>query len=641
MVTAAGAEIGEPPPFLIAYSEGKAYVLITEIPRYSSGFNIYRFIDREWVQLNKRPVMPEKDPLLFRDILGDDYYWVKDALRAENEIQVARRLLGDPGVGFAFSLASLNVARATGRLFVDQVPEGKAKYRIVFLDLRGRELERKEAEVNLREIIPDPPPKPELEPGDGYVRIKWDYPPHSGRPEEATVTFNIYRKKAGEEKFRRINRVRIMRQKGGVVRDDYDVENGVEYTYYITALDFLGRESSPSPVAKVTPKDMTPPLIPEGLTAKSEEGRIVLTWKMNVDVDLSHYNVYRSTEPSENYVKINKKPIPGDRPEFVDSSVRYGVQYFYKVEAVDKSGNRSKMSGAVMAECKDLTPPEPPLDVSYEVKEHKVLLRWKKSKSKDVLGYKVYRSENPERLILIVSAPISADTLYYLDPGYRSRGLIPGRKYYYGVSAVDSAMNESEKATVKVLIPDDEPPLRPLSIYAKSLPDGRIEVRWQPSPSADVALYRVYRSDGRSSCKLVGKTGGNKYRFVDEKVERGIEYFYSVSAVDSAGNEGERTDEFKVISKDSETPPPPSGVAAKVVDKGVEITWVKVEAEDIAGYNVYRSDLPTGVFEKINKEPIKNTKFLDREGRAGYYYKVTSLDTSGNEKRKVKPVKAR
>ncbi|MCD6088035.1 MAG: hypothetical protein J7K11_08755 [Candidatus Hydrothermae bacterium] len=642
MIALLSAEAGEPPPFLVAYRSDTAYILVTEIPRYCEGFDIYREVGGNWKKLNEKLVVPVRDPLMFRTALEDDYYWVKKALKAEDEVQVARRLLGDPGVGFAFSLASLNVAGATGRLFIDAgVKRGRQRYRIIFRDLRGKEMGKIEEKVKLQEMLPEPPDKPELKEGDGYVRIKWDYPPHSGRPEEATVTFNIYRKARGEKEFIRINKVPVMRQKGGMIREDRKVENGIEYTYYIKARDFTGREGPPSPKAKAVPRDLTPPLIPEGLKAEGEEGRIVLTWNMNVDLDLSHYYVLRSTEPSENFVRINKKPVPGDKPRYVDSDVKYGIQYFYKVVAVDKSGNESKPSGAVAARSKNLTPPPPPGDVRYEFEGRKVRLTWKKPDDEGLLGYRIYRGKSPEKAMLIVGEPIPPDTLYYLDLGYRRKGLAPGRTYFYAVTAIDQARNESEKKFLSVKIPDDVPPEPPLSVDTKALADGTIKIRWGVSASPDVAFYRIYRKikDGKPS--QIGEVSAASYEFVDSSVEKGRSYYYAVSAVDSAGNESCRTDFIAEFARDFAPPPPPAGVKITVTEKGVEIRWEKVSVDDLLGYNVYRSDLPTGVFERLNDRPLRAEKFIDREGRKGLYYRITSLDTSGNESKRARAYRAR
>lgn len=630
-----------PPPFLAAYTEGRTYILLADIPRGMAGFNIYCKKAKEFEKLNTEPIRPVKDPLMFREVLGEDYPWVAKAVKAANELQTLRRIQGDPGTGFAISLASLRVAAASGRLFVDTTAvKGKTwVYRVAYLDYGGKEFASKQLKVLLAEVRPDSPKGVKLEAGDGKVKVSWVYLSYTGKPKDITTGFNIYRRKEGEKKFVRINPLTILRQEGRLYRTDREVENGVDHTYYVTAVDFAGRESKPSGKQVARPKDLTPPLIPEGIKTIPDEGKITIVWKMNLELDLSHYNIYRSTSVTGEFSKINTAPIPGDKPSFIDTNVRYG-SYFYKVQATDKNGNKGKLSGSVSGRCKDLTPPSPPTDITYKVKEHTVSLSWKPPVDPGLSGYYVYRGDKQERLIRIAKEPIEKDDLSFVDLGYRGRGLWPGKTYYYGVSALDEAMNESKINSIPVEIPDDVAPIAPATCYAKTTPEGKVKVEWQSSLSLDVASYRIYRGQKGGKPLRLQEVGKEVRSYLDQAVEKGQEYFYAVSGVDSVNNEGEKTEKVFVTVKDRDLPPPPTGVKAIVTEKGVTITWVPIKIEDLAGYCVYRSDMRTGVFEKLNKELITETKFLDREGKAGLYYRVTSLDTSGNENRRAKPVRA-
>jgi hypothetical protein len=41
--------------------------------------------------------------------------------------------------------------------------------------------------------------------------------------------------------------------------------------------------------------------------------------------------------------------------------------------------------------------------------------------------------------------------------------------------------------------------------------------------------------------------------------------------------------------------------------------------------------MPSGVPEKLNHEPLRETNYADPAGGATHYYWVRALDTSGNE----------
>jgi fibronectin type 3 domain-containing protein len=112
-----------------------------------------------------------------------------------------------------------------------------------------------------------------------------------------------------------------------------------------------------------------------------------------------------------------------------------------------------------------------------------------------------------------------------------------------------------------------------------------------------------------------------------------------MSAFDLRGNESEKTKPIEVIPSDVERPPTPQNIKVVFTDRGVLISWEAVKADDLLGYNVYRADYPSGVFKKLNQQPIRDLSFLDGEGKATHYYKVTAIDTSQNESLPPQPIK--
>jgi hypothetical protein len=93
-------------------------------------------------------------------------------------------------------------------------------------------------------------------------------------------------------------------------------------------------------------------------------------------------------------------------------------------------------------------------------------------------------------------------------------------------------------------------------------------------------------------------------------------------------------------------PHKPTQIEVQRTQAGIVISWQAVEdssGNPVAGYNVYRSSTPDGIYIKINTELITETEFLDTDpggvgaGSAGgsgggtNYYGITSVDGSGDE----------
>lgn len=106
---------------------------------------------------------------------------------------------------------------------------------------------------------------------------------------------------------------------------------------------------------------------------------------------------------------------------------------------------------------------------------------------------------------------------------------------------------------------------------------------------------------------------------------------FEVKALDEAGNI-EKTASF---SWEVDTTPPSlsSSFSAEAGDGKVTLSWAKVTDSDLAGYNLYRSVGEANDFKKLNFELITTTSFTDTKVENGtkYYYKITSVDTLGNE----------
>jgi hypothetical protein len=117
-------------------------------------------------------------------------------------------------------------------------------------------------------------------------------------------------------------------------------------------------ESSESQPVTVTPRDTYPPAAPQGLVAAllpgATPGSLVvdLSWSISLETDLAGYRVYRSEQESTRGQVLNPELLP--TPAIRDTSVEPGHRYWYIVTAVDRAGNESAPSAAVMI---DVTPP--------------------------------------------------------------------------------------------------------------------------------------------------------------------------------------------------------------------------------------------------------------------------------------------
>jgi hypothetical protein len=65
--------------------------------------------------------------------------------------------------------------------------------------------------------------------------------------------------------------------------------------------------------------------------------------------------------------------------------------------------------------------------------------------------------------------------------------------------------------------------------------------------------------------------------------------------------------------------------------KNVYLRWEKTA--NASGYNIYRTEIPHGFYQRVNEQPVLGTTYADRGAASGvtYYYAITAIDQAGVE----------
>ena len=585
------------------------------------------------VRLTPGPVTAVRDAREAAIMLDSDLDAVMRALDVSDELSMMRKLETEEFAANLLSVRYPSVARVRGRFWTAGGMRRGAEYayRVEFVDALGKPVG---APVLLRlrqaDVAAAPVTTAKLAQGDRSAKLTWTYPRQRDNPQDLVWGFNIYRSEgAGAPSL--LNPFPLLRDEGKPSEyEDRSLSPGHEYRYSVRAVDIAGRESAPSAVMVARSLDKVAPAPAGDIVARDGDGRSTLVWPQSPELDLAGYHVERSRGLDKPWVRLTAKLIPPDRPTFTDSTLSGGVQYFFRVVAVDSSGNEARASNAVSTLPVDRTPPLAPTAVTARAGAgHAALLSWTASRSPDVIGYYVMRGETLEHLTRVNSKPVAGVSMR--DAGADSAGLPEGRRYQYRVFAVDEAFNESPAAAAYVDIPDDVPPRAPTGMSARGVLGRRVEIGWSASPSADVVRYVVERMDSTGTRTTIATRSAARMEIVrDTLVHRGARYTYSVIAVDSAGNRSTPASDTLLFA--SATPPPsPRNALARKTAEGVEIQWERVISSELAGYVVYKSDMATGTFTRVTAKPTSALSFVDRGARGTDYYVVRAVDTSRNE----------
>ena len=119
---------------------------------------------------------------------------------------------------------------------------------------------------------------------------------------------------------------------------DPRVEFGVERCYVVRRVQMAGNiaiESAPSSPTCVNPVDTFPPTPPKSVQHIAAGKGVTLLWEANTEPDLGGYVVLRGEAPGDKLSPLTKEPIT--ETSFLDTTVRRGRTYVYRVVAVDRS----------------------------------------------------------------------------------------------------------------------------------------------------------------------------------------------------------------------------------------------------------------------------------------------------------------
>ncbi len=614
-------------------------IFLTESPSANEVYNVYRKSDTGFVLLTKdKPIRAVLNPAEARIILGKDWDMISKAVDSENEIEIIRYIRSKTFRGALLSLVSNNAAKVSGRWFADGNIKkgGKYTYKLIFETVSGKKVDSLQKSVKALKITPNAPNNLELITGNKQIKLKWKYPVWNGDYSDIGFVYNVYRKE-GNNKFRRVNENIIIRDDSSTPEyDDLWLEEGIKYSYKVSISDPVGNESKFSNIAEVLLKDETPPSIVSNVMSEAYQSGMKISWNMSTELDAKGYNVYRASSLKGTFKKINKSIVPVDTPYYMDSTIVEKQQFFYTITAIDKTNNEGKQSNPNSTYLADNFPPDAPTNLTYKIIDNKIHLSWKNASAKDVHGYNIYKSERATGMKSRINpTPFKGNT--FIDDGEKGMGFGYGAKFYYSVTTQDSSRNESDLLSIIVYVPDIEAPQPPNYLSATSKGDY-IFVDCGMSASVDAEKYVLYRAGLTHKKIKLYEFNKAPFRFSDTTIVKGNSYIYSVSVTDTAGNVSKTSVQDTVLYADFTPPPAPLNVKAKVANGKVELKWIKSIDYDMAGYNVYRSDYPTGTFSLLNKKTITENRFTDVSGSAKLYYRIKAVDTSGNESKYDKTV---
>ena len=271
--------------------------------------------------------------------------------------------------------------------------------------------------------------------------------------------------------------------------------------------------------------------------------------------------------------------------------------------------------------------------------DDRVILSWHVSPDPAATGYFVYRSlQSNEGFERIHEQPVPVSEPFYTDRVPRL-----SQQYFYRITAIDAAGNESVPSDLEwVFVEDHMPPDAPVNLQAVfNEVTGNVDLSWEdPQPDPDLMTYLLIRRSslpGASSAMAqvnmddITETTYSDRGFANEGFLEGAFYEYGVAAADSAYNLSDTV--FVQLQIPGLTPPePPTGLTARSDGNRINLQWSQTSSRSATHYHIYRHSETHGE-SFLAEVPVRRTTFRDHQVERGmeYSYAIAAIDSFGTE----------
>ncbi|MCS7033590.1 MAG: fibronectin type III domain-containing protein, partial [Phycisphaerae bacterium] len=372
---------------------------------------------------------------------------------------------------------------------------------------------------NIRPVSPPTAPTGLTASSSGAgISLSW-----SASTEGNTLGYNVYRSSSSGGAYTLLNATPITQNS---FVDAFAPVGQVSF-YRVTAVNVHGTESAPATVSATRTADTVPPATPRNLTASGTPSGISLNWDDNTEPDLAGYNIYRATSSGGPFTRLNTSGLRG-LSDFIDTTAPVGATSFYRVSAVDGSGNESSFATVSAFRPVSGNTPASATNVSATpLGVNSVRIDWTDNSGNE-LGFRIERRlQSSQSWTTVGQANINATS-------FTDETVSGGTAYAYRVIAFNSFGDAPASNEATVATPSNGP-AAPVNLVATAQGKSVIQLAWTDN-SDNESGFRVERKTGASGTwTTIATVGANTTTYSAGGLLEGTTYFFRVIAFNNQG----------------------------------------------------------------------------------------------------------
>lgn len=394
---------------------------------------------------------------------------------------------------------------------------------------------------------------------------------------------------------------------------DEIVEQGKSYSYRITGINYFGFQGPHGKEVKVYIPILTNAILEiDTISANGFVRNIEISISKEDEskpFNLKKMMLLRSDSLLGEYKVIGEIKNPKNKEVFsLQMEKLTGEGNYYKLLGLSQD-NDTANSAPYYFFTLDQEPPGIITNLTGKIDSLGIVsLTWTSPSDKDLLGYRIYRSNAKHEEFVEITTQLSLTTSYFDTLNLNS---LSNEVYYFGF-AVDKNYNQGNKSdTILLIKPDTIPPSTPFIIQLKKKKDN-IFIEWENSFSTDIKKQYLIRSNQLKTDTLLVFNDTTSF-YLDSTYLPSKTNIYKLIAEDIAGNKTmSEARSFTLEPGYRPTIKNIHGVSNKS-SKCIDLSWDK---PDFKVYQYY-------IYRKKGKNDFKLIKTLSGENLNG---KITYTD---------------
>jgi hypothetical protein len=179
-------------------------------------------------------------------------------------------------------------------------------------------------------------------------------------------------------------------------------------------------------------------------------------------------------------------------------------------------------------------------------------------------------------------------------------------------------------------------PAAPVNLRVIGVGGNSVLLDWDDSPETNVAYYKVWRSTSFNGTYTLVGNNVIPSTYNATGLSSGITYFFKVTVVTANNFESGYSNTVSQLTTDVIAPAVPVGIAtSNFTTSSILLSWTPNVEGDMNHYNIYRSidNLNFSQPSPLSPQVYGVSAVVDSGLASGttYFYKMTSVDNSGNE----------